>query len=943
MELQVETWPVDPARVAEIRAKIERAIPDENTRLAVLRFFAYAIENADEERSDAWCLRETSRGIALMTGRLLACKVSRGGVKVRVLGPLAPDTEAALGDAAVESEEWKKIPGVVYLILSPETARDVLDLLKDPFDKFVDQAMARVRRTVDLDTHVPEVITYVSDVVGRELPQPDKRAEDSSEVEDDGDDDDSEEAGGREPGVRGRAPIFEHGQRAIGSLIEDIDPERGAIALPDLQRPFVWEDTQVRDLLDSLFIGFPVGTLVLWHTDEKDARALGAARRGLRATTLVIDGQQRLTSLYAVMRGKDVEEKDGSRRAITIAFRPRDGRFEVADAAIRKDPEFLPNVTELWAGPRTKSHIRRDLLKSLEEKGRVVDESYAEAVDQNLDRAQAIRDYRFPTVDIRKTAAADEVSEEDVADIFVRINNQGKRLGQADFVLTLLAVFHGELRDRIEAQARAMSENAVIPVDTQQVLRTACAVGFGRARMSAVYRYLRGIDPTTRDADPARRLERLDTLDKAAAECLDATLWRDYMLRVTHAGFVNQSLVASTNAVMNAYAFYVAGRRAGVPKQQLEKTISRWLFGTLLTARYSGSAESVFEEDLGRVRDFQGDDSERFIRALDGVLDDTVTGDYWVRTLPAELETQRSRAPAALAFRAAQIVLGAHALFSDQLLHNLLNPPGQGARAASEMHHLFPKGFLMGLGITDRRQINQVANLSDVGWHENNAAGKESPSKYVPRLREAMQITDDKWGRMCAEHALPPGWEAMSYEEFLSSRRPRMADLIRIAFRRLGGEADALPLTPPWFLPGAETVWKQIVETERALRRVVRDVYSKLFGSDAARHIEVALADPARDALARALRSRPAGSDPLSVIDYLYLAQLPSLLFAGQAWQEARTRFDGGQDPKQKLQAAVDSIVPVRNEIAHVREVTAERLQRASLACSDVLTMLRGR
>ena len=305
MELQVETWPVDPARVAEIRDKIERAIPDENTRLSVLRFLAYAIENADEERSDAWCLRETSRGLALMTGRLLACKVTRGGVKVRVLGPLPPDTASALNGEAIEAEEWKKIPGVVFLILTAEKAKDVLDLLKNPFNQFVDQAMARVRRTVDLDTHVPEAVAYLSGVIGRELPQPEKRAVEPSD-EDDDEVGDSEEAGQREPRVRGRAPIFEHGQRAIGSLIEDIDPERGAIALPDLQRPFVWEDTQVRELLDSLFIGFPVGTRALWHTaDEKDARALGAARRGLRATTLVIDGQQRLTSLYAVMRGKE--------------------------------------------------------------------------------------------------------------------------------------------------------------------------------------------------------------------------------------------------------------------------------------------------------------------------------------------------------------------------------------------------------------------------------------------------------------------------------------------------------------------------------------------------------------------------------------------------------------------------------------------------------------
>jgi hypothetical protein len=344
----------------------------------------------------------------------------------------------------------------------------------------------------------------------------------------------------------------------------------------------------VRELLDSLFVGFPVGTLVFWHTsNDKDARALGAERPGLRATTLVIDGQQRLTSLYAVMRGVDVVGKDGAPRMITIAFRPRDGRFEVADAAIRNDPEFLANVTELWNGARSKPQIRRDLVKALRDKERTVDEKYENAVEDNLDRAHAIADYRFPTVDIRKTATtqAEEATEEDVAEIFVRINNQGTRLGQADFVLTLLSVYHGELRDRIEERSREMSRETVVAIDTQQLLRAACGVAFGRARMSAIYRYLRGVDPTTGEADAAERIKRLEQLDVAAKQCMETTPWRDYLLRVQHAGFVSEALVASKNAIVNGYAFYVRGRNAGVPKNKIDEMIARWVFGTLLTAR----------------------------------------------------------------------------------------------------------------------------------------------------------------------------------------------------------------------------------------------------------------------------------------------------------------------------------------------------------------------
>jgi hypothetical protein len=167
-----------------------------------------------------------------------------------------------------------------------------------------------------------------------------------------------------------------------------------------------------------------------------------------------------------------------------------------------------------------------------------------------------------------------------------------------------------------------------------------------------------------------------------------------------------------------------------------------------------------------------------------------------------------------------------------------------------------------------------------------------------------------------------------------------MADIIRVAFRQLGGEADTQPLAPPWFLPGSEAVWQHIAESERALRSVVREVYAKRFGDHAAQKIEEALPEPERESLARALRARPAAAEALSVVDYLYLGQLPNLLFAQDVWQEARAHFREAKDAKQRLQSAVSQIAPVRNEIAHVREVERDRLLRADLACSDVIEML---
>jgi len=239
-------------------------------------------------------MRETGHGLRVMAGRLLAFEIRRSKVRVSIIGPVSDEIRGALGAETEEDEEFKKVPGGLLLTFPVEHVAEAHSLLKDGIDSFVDAATARVRRAVSLEDHVPEAVEYISGVVGRDLPQPEPLPDSKASEELDDSLDEGDLGHSKEPRVRGRAPIFESGQRSIASLISDV--ERDLIGLPDLQRPFVWEDTKVRDLLDSLFVGFPVGTLVFWHTsNEKDARALGADRPGLSATTLVIDGQQRLT------------------------------------------------------------------------------------------------------------------------------------------------------------------------------------------------------------------------------------------------------------------------------------------------------------------------------------------------------------------------------------------------------------------------------------------------------------------------------------------------------------------------------------------------------------------------------------------------------------------------------------------------------------------------
>jgi hypothetical protein len=133
--------------------------------------------------------------------------------------------------------------------------------------------------------------------------------------------------------------LFKSLSYELSQLLGDID--LGKLALPELQRPFVWRNTNVRDLLDSMYRGFPVGYLMLWNAAEVDAKVIGTTGKQHTPTEFIIDGQQRLTSLYAVMKGVEVTFKDFSRGRIRIAFRPRDGRFEVTDPTMGATPSSL--------------------------------------------------------------------------------------------------------------------------------------------------------------------------------------------------------------------------------------------------------------------------------------------------------------------------------------------------------------------------------------------------------------------------------------------------------------------------------------------------------------------------------------------------------------------------------------------------------------------------
>jgi hypothetical protein len=166
------TWDQRAGVEEQVRKTLERSIPNDVTRHEALGFLASAIERADEERGSAWYVRETEHGLRLMAGRLFTCEIAPSKIRVSVIGPIGEEVRGTLGVEAEKDVEFKFVPGGLILTFPVEHAAKALALLKHGLNSFVAEAMARVRRSVRLEDHLPEAVTYIASVVCRELPQP---------------------------------------------------------------------------------------------------------------------------------------------------------------------------------------------------------------------------------------------------------------------------------------------------------------------------------------------------------------------------------------------------------------------------------------------------------------------------------------------------------------------------------------------------------------------------------------------------------------------------------------------------------------------------------------------------------------------------------------------------------------------------------------------------
>ncbi|MGV9692327.1 GmrSD restriction endonuclease domain-containing protein [Streptomyces sp. NPDC003444] len=581
-------------------------------------------------------------------------------------------------------------------------------------------------------------------------------------------------------------------------LIENI--EGGRIGLPDIQRPFVWSAAKTRDLFDSMYRGYPIGTLMFWETGaEVGTRQIGTEASDRTPQLLVVDGQQRLTALFAVLTGRKIVTKSFDEINVRIAFHPEDQTFEVTDAAIERNAHFIPDITALWTQGGYKSTVRQFFQRLEQAGGQPLSDAAKDELEERIDRVRDLHEFRFQVVELGASA-----DEEQVADIFVRINSEGVKLNQSDFILTLMSVHWEKGRRQLEDFSRdaviaglpgPSPRNAFLDPSPDQLLRVAVAVAFRRARLQHVYSVLRGKDLETGKITADRRQEQFDRLAQAHTKVLDLTSWHEFFQCVAAAGFRSRKMITSDNALLYSYTIWLIGRHDfGLTADELRSVVGRWFFMAHTTGRYSNSPESQMEFDLGRIGSLPPGDGRSFIAELDRIIAANFTGDYWDISLPNRLDTSSSRSPVLFAYQAALNILDAEMLLGDQRIRALMDPSAKPAKTVDRDNLFHPK-TLAKLGVTDRRQVNAIANMAYVAWPTGKQPNAEAPHEYWPRVTEAM--APEALKRQVRWHALPVGWEQLDYFTFLERRRQLIAKVVREAFETLTGKRPVYVPTAP--------------------------------------------------------------------------------------------------------------------------------------------------
>jgi hypothetical protein len=587
-------------------------------------------------------------------------------------------------------------------------------------------------------------------------------------------------------------------QQLIETLLAWVNS--GEIAIPEIQRPFVWDGSKVRDLMDSLYKGYPIGYVIAWKNPNVRLKD-GSLSDGKK---ILIDGQQRVTALTAAILGKYVVNKTYQRVRIKIAFHPIDERFEVQNPAILKDKTWLPDISQA---------INGDLFE--------IADQYFE-LNPDVDKKQVRNAFsnlmNIPRKQIGIIELAADLDIETVTEIFIRINSKGVVLSQADFAMSKIASnteYNGnELRKAIDyfchlsiapefykhivendkefseteffkkmQWLKTENEDLYDP-DYNDLIRVAFTTQFNRGRLSDLVSLLSGRNFETRTYEDAIAEASFATLKTGVNNFINETNFKRFLMIVKSAGFISTKLIRSQNAINFAYIVYLKLKELGVNSVSIESHVRRWLVYSILTGRYSGSPESVFDFDIKQISQKPFD--EYLKEKEEGELSDA----FWNASLPQSLDTSVASSPYFHVFLASQVKANDRGFLSkDVLVSDLISLRG-------DIHHLFPKDYLKRNGL-DRSKYNQIANYVYMQSEINIKVGNKPPKDYFEVVQSQMISSNQQISGLATEqqlldnlkmNAIPEEIMSMSidnYNEFLIARRKLMATKMKDYYHSL--------------------------------------------------------------------------------------------------------------------------------------------------------------
>jgi hypothetical protein len=589
-------------------------------------------------------------------------------------------------------------------------------------------------------------------------------------------------------------------QQPVETLLSWI--KSGDIAIPEIQRPFVWNGAKVRDLIDSLYQGYPVGYIITWRNPDVKLKngELSAGKK------VLIDGQQRITALTAAIVGQRVLDKNYKEINIRIAFNPLEEKFDVLNKAYEKSPEWIDNIN-----PIVNDEI--SISKAIRKYCQDNPDADEDLVEERIENLKRIKTKQVGIIELDASLDIDTVTE-----IFIRINQKGVVLSNADFVMSKIASdekYGGNtMRKMVDYFCRLLvdkgfikhiqdndntftqtdyykeikwmatgSDDLYVP-DYIALLRVAFTFKFSRGKFSDLVALLSGRNFETRSYEGSIADASYAKLSAGLSAFVNQTNYQRFVMIIKSTGLISKKLISSQNSLNFAYALYLKLREDGMGEAETQGYVKRWLVMSILIGRYSGSAESRIDEDIKQI-------NEKGIAAYLIQMEQANLGaGFWDFGIINDLESSSVNNNAYNLYLAAQVNNNSVAFLSKSMkISSLIEQRG-------DVHHIFPKKYLMNNGYP-QKAYNQVANFVFTEQATNIKVGMLTPKDYLDKVKLQIQAGTNGISTLDSESSLQENLinndipsileEAnhMAYEGFLEERRRLMANKLKVYYEQL--------------------------------------------------------------------------------------------------------------------------------------------------------------